>query len=124
MFLNYTGSVLRNYCMKCHKFYNAEYVFNSNGIPKCTCGGIIKPDVVLYEECLADETIENSINAIQNADLMLVAGTSLTVYPASGLINYFRGKKLVLINRDATPYDNKANLVINEALGKVFENVD
>lgn len=124
MFLNYTGSVLRNYCMKCHKFYDAEYVFNSNGIPKCTCGGIIKPDVVLYEECLADETIENSINAIQNADLMLVAGTSLTVYPASGLINYFRGKKLVLINRDATPYDNKANLVINESLGKVFENVD
>ena len=73
--------------MKCHKFFDAEYVFNSNGIPKCTCGGIIKPDVVLYEECLADETIENSINAIQNADLMLVAGTSLTVYPASGLIN-------------------------------------
>ena len=114
------GSVLRNYCMNCHKFYDAEYVFNSNGIPRCSCGGIIKPDVVLYEEGLDEETIENSIYAIQNADLLIVAGTSLTVQPASGLINYFRGKNLVLINRDSTPYDNKANLVINDSLGKVF----
>ena len=114
------GSVLRNYCINCHKFYDAEYVFNSNGIPRCSCGGIIKPDVVLYEEGLDEETIENSIYAIQNADLLIVAGTSLTVQPASGLINYFRGKNLVLINRDSTPYDNKANLVINDSLGKVF----
>lgn len=114
------GSVLRNYCMNCNKFYDAEYVFNSNGTPKCNCGGIIKPDVVLYEEGLNEDTIMKSVYAIQNADLLIVAGTSLTVQPASGLINYFRGKKLVLINRDSTPYDNKADLVINENLGTVF----
>jgi len=117
------GSVLRNYCMNCHKFYDAEYVFNSNGIPRCSCGGIIKPDVVLYEEELDEETIENSTAAIQKADLLIVAGTSLTVQPASSLINFFRGKNLVLINRDSTPYDNKANLVINDSLGKVFSNL-
>ena len=115
------GSVLRNYCMKCHKFYDAEYVFNSNGIPKCSCGGIIKPDVVLYGENLNETTLANSILSIKNADLLIVAGTSLTVYPASGLINYFRGKNLVLINRDSTPFDNIANLVINESLGEVFK---
>lgn len=107
------GSVLRNYCMKCHKFYDAKYVFNSSGVPKCSCGGIIKPDVVLYEEALDEETLEKSVYAIANADLLIVAGTSLTVYPASGLINYFRGKNLVLINRDTTPFDNRADLVIN-----------
>lgn len=117
------GSVLRNYCMKCRKFFDAEYVFNSAGIPKCECGGIVKPDVVLYGEGLDEDTIEDSIAAIRNADLMIVAGTSLTVQPASGLINYFRGKNLVLINRDATPYDYKADLVINESLGKVFGSV-
>ena len=104
------GSVLRNYCMKCNKFYNAEYVFNSNDIPKCNCGGIIKPDVVLYEEGLDGRTLEDSIIAIQNADMLIVAGTSLTVYPASGLINYFRGKNLVLINKDSTSYDNRAKI--------------
>lgn len=114
------GSVLRNYCMKCHKFYDAEYVFNSSGVPKCSCSGIIKPDVVLYEEALDEETLEKSVYAIANADLLIVAGTALTVYPASGLINYFRGKNLVLINRDTTPFDNRADLVINESLGKVF----
>lgn len=114
------GSVLRNYCMKCHKFYDAEYVFKSNGIPKCSCGGVIKPDVVLYEEGLDEDTIRNSIYAIHNADLLIVAGTSLTVQPASGLINYFKGKNLVLINRDSTPYDYKADLVINDSLGMVF----
>ena len=118
------GSVLRNYCMKCKKFYDAEYVFNSKGIPTCTCGGIIKPDVVLYEEGLDENTLEKSIISIINADLLIVAGTSLTVYPASGLINYFRGKNLVLINRDATPFDNRANLVINETLGKVFKEIE
>ena len=117
------GTVKKNYCMNCHKFYDAEYVFNSNGIPRCSCGGIIKPDVVLYEEGLDEETIENSIYAIQKADLLIVAGTSLTVQPASGLINFFRGRNLVLINRDSTPYDNKANLVINDSLGKVFSNL-
>lgn len=117
------GSVLRNYCMKCHKFYDAEYVFNSKGIPLCTCGGIIKPDVVLYEEGLDENTLENAIISIAKADLLIVAGTSLRVYPASGLINYFRGRNLVLINRDATPFDNKADLVINESLGKVFKNI-
>ena len=117
------GSVLRNYCMNCHKFYDAEYVFNSNGIPRCSCGEIIKPDVVLYEEGLDEETIENSTDAIQKADLLIVAGTSLTVQPASGLINFFRGRNIVLINRDSTPYDNKANLVINDSLGKVLSNL-
>ena len=115
------GSVLRNYCMKCNKFYDANYVFNSEEIPKCECGGIIKPDVVLYEEGLDDKTLVNSINAIANADLLIVAGTSLMVHPAAGLINYFQGKNMVLINRDSTPYDNIANVVINESLGKVFK---
>ena len=114
------GSVHRNYCMKCNKFYNAEYIFNCNGIPKCSCGGIIKPDVVLYEEGLDQNTVMGSIQAIQSADMLIVGGTSLTVYPASGLINYFKGKYLVLINKDATLYDNRANLVINEKLGNVF----
>ena len=109
--------------MKCHKFYDAEYVFTSKGIPKCTCGGIIKPDVVLYEEGLDEETLENAIWVIQNADLMIVAGTSLTVQPASSLLNYYKGNKLVLINRDVTPYDNRAKLVIHENLGKVFKNI-
>ena len=117
------GSVLRNYCMKCRKFYDGEFVFNSKGIPKCECGGIVKPDVVLYEEGLDDEVIRKSVEAIMNADLLIVGGTSLTVQPASGLINYFRGKNLVLINKDATVYDRIANLVINESLGKVFENI-
>ena len=118
------GSVLRNYCMKCKKFYDAKYVFSSKGIPICTCGEIIKPDVVLYEEGLDENTLEKSIISIINADLLIVAGTSLTVYPASGLINYFRGKNLVLINRDATPFDNRANLVINETLGRVFKEIE
>lgn len=117
------GSVLRNYCMSCKKFYDAEYVFNSKDIPKCECGGIIKPDVVLYEEGLDDETVENAITAIANADMLIIGGTSLTVYPASGLINYYRGNKLVLINRDETNFDRRANLVINDSLGKVFNSI-
>ena len=117
------GSVLRNYCMMCNKFYGAEDIFNSKDIPKCSCGGIIKPDVVLYEEGLDDETITNSIIAISNADLLIVAGTSLMVQPAASLINYFRGKNLVLINKDSTPFDYKANLVINDSLGKVFSQI-
>ena len=117
------GSVLRNYCMKCNKYYNAEYVFNSKDIPKCSCGGIIKPDVVLYEETLDNDIVENSISAIENSDMLIVAGTSLTVYPAAGLIRYFKGKYLVLINRDKTSYDGMADLVINDSLGKVFSKI-
>ena len=115
------GSILKNYCMKCGKFYGAEKIFNSSEIPICECGGIIKPDVVLYEESLDGEILNKSIQAIIKADLMIVAGTSLTVSPANTLLNFFRGENLVLINKDITPYDKKANLVINEALGKVFE---
>ena len=120
MFLNYTGSVLRNYCMKCNKGYDANYVFNSEGIPKCSCGGIIKPDVVLYEEGLDENVLENSINAIRNADLLIVAGTSLTVFPACNLVRYLNNGHLVIINLDTTPYDNYAELVINKPLGEVF----
>lgn len=114
------GSVLRNYCTRCGKFHTAEFIKNSTGVPKCTCGGTVKPDVVLYEESLNQDTIEKSVMAIAEADMMIVAGTSLTVYPAAGLIRYFRGNKLVLINRDATPYDNQADLVIHDSLGNVL----
>lgn len=115
------GSVLRNYCMKCHKSYCAEYVKNSQGICRCDCGGIIKPDVVLYEESLDSQVLEKSIYAIAQCDLLIVGGTSLTVYPAAGLLRYYPGHRLVLINRDETPYDNQADLVLHESLGKVFE---
>ena len=120
------GSVYRNYCMKCKEFYGPEYIFeNKEIVPKCKkCGGIIKPDVVLYEEGLDDNIVGSSIKAISKADVLIVAGTSLTVYPASGLINYFIGSKLVLINRDATPFDSKADIVINDSLGKVFTEID
>ena len=115
------GSVLRNYCMKCHKSYSAEYIKNSQGICRCDCGGIVKPDVVLYEESLDSQVLEKSIYAIAQCDLLIVGGTSLTVYPAAGLLRYYPGHRLVLINRDETPYDNQANLVLHESLGKVFE---
>lgn len=114
------GSVLRNYCTRCRKFYPAEFVKNCDGIPRCDCGGIVKPDVVLYEEQLDGDTIERSVMAISQADLLIVAGTSLTVYPAAGLVNYYRGNRLVLINRDETPYDHQADLVFHENLGTIF----
>lgn len=114
------GSVLRNYCVRCGKFYPAEFIKNSEVVPHCTCGGIVKPDVVLYEESLDQTTIEKSVMAIANADMLIVAGTSLTVYPAAGLIRYYQGNRLVLINRDQTPYDNIADLVLHESLGQVF----
>lgn len=114
------GSVLRNYCTRCRKFYPAEYVKDAPGVPRCSCGGIVKPDVVLYEESLDSDTIEKSVLAIRQADLLIVAGTSLTVYPAAGLLQYYRGNRLVLINRDATPYDDRANLVFHDSLGTVF----
>ncbi len=114
------GSVLRNYCTCCGKFHSAEFVRDSTDIPICVCGGIVKPDVVLYEESLDGDVLEKSIAAIENADLLIVAGTSLTVYPAAGLIRYYRGNRLVLINRDETPYDSYADLVFHESLGTVF----
>ena len=114
------GSVLRNYCTRCGKFHTAEFIKDTPGIPKCDCGGIVKPDVVLYDEALDSQTIYNSITAIQQADLLIVAGTSLTVYPAAGFVDYFRGKHMVLINRDETPYDYKADLVLHTSLGNVF----
>ena len=115
------GSILRNYCVKCGKFYSAEFVKNSTGVPTCCCGGIIKPDVVLYEESLNQRTIEESVNLIRRADLLIVGGTSLTVYPAAGLINYYQGNHLVLINRDETAYDAHADLTFHENLGVIFD---
>ena len=114
------GSVLRNYCTRCGKFHSAEFIRDCDGVPRCGCGGIVKPDVVLYEESLDQSTIEKSVRAIAQADLLIVAGTSLTVYPAAGLVNYYQGNRLVLINRDATPYDSYADLVIHESLGEIF----
>ncbi len=114
------GSVLRNYCTRCGTFYSAEFVRDAQGVPKCSCGGTVKPDVVLYEEGLDQNTIEKSIRAIHRSDLLIVAGTSLTVYPAAGLINYYQGNRLVLINRDATAYDSQADLVFHESLGDIF----
>jgi NAD-dependent deacetylase len=115
------GSVHRNYCMMCGKFYDVNSIVESNGIPKCSCGGTIKPDVVLYEESLDQNIMEKSIEYIINADVLIIGGTSLVVYPAAGLINYYRGNKLVLINKSSTSMDSKAHLVINESIGKVFE---
>lgn len=115
------GSVLRNYCTDCGKFYEASFVKESAGIPTCECGGIIKPDVVLYEEQLNSNIVEESLRCIQQADLLIVAGTSLTVYPAAGFVDYYHGNRLVLINRDPTPFDQQADLVFHESLGSVFE---
>ncbi len=117
------GSIKKNYCMDCGKFFDEKIVFESSDIPRCSCGGIIKPDVVLYEEGLNTETIKKAINEISNCDLLIIGGTSLNVYPAAGFINYFRGKHLVLINRDKTQYDHLCDLVIYDSLGKVFEQI-
>ena len=114
------GSILRNYCTVCGKFHSAEFVHDFEGVPTCECGGIVKPDVVLYEERLNEDAVDQCISAIYEADLLIVAGTSLTVYPAAGFLNYYRGKRLVLINRDATPYDDRANLVFHNRLGDIF----
>ena len=118
------GSVLRNYCMKCKKAYSADYVFSNENIPICECGGLIKPDVVLYGEMLNDDIVSKSIEAIKNAEVLIIGGTSLTVYPANSLIYYFKGKKLILINKDFTQMDNMADLVINDSLGNVFKKLD
>ena len=117
------GSIHRNYCMECGKFYDAEYVKNSEGIPRCSCGGMIKPDVVLYEEGLDTKTIQNSVEAIAHADMLIIGGTSLVVYPAAGFIDYFRGKYLVLINKADTGRAVRADLVIREPIGKVMEQI-
>ena len=114
------GSVHRNYCMKCGKAYDLDYIANSEGIPRCSCGGIIKPDVVLYEEGLDQIVIRGAISKISSSDLLIVGGTSLTVYPAAGLIDYFNGKHLVLINKTATGYDSRADLLISDSIGKVL----
>lgn len=118
------GSVTRNYCTRCGAFYDGWYVKRSEGIPKCEkCGGMVKPDVVLYEEGLDNETISKSISYISNADVLIIGGTSLVVYPAAGLIDYFHGSKLVLINKSATTRDSGADLVIKDAIGEVFSQI-
>lgn len=114
------GSVLRNYCSRCGKFYGMEYVKNCVGVPKCTCGGTVKPDVVLYEESLDAAVIDAAVKAISEADALIIGGTSLVVYPAAGFINFFRGKHLVVINKSATSADSRAELVINDSIGKIF----
>ena len=116
------GSVLRNYCERCHKFYGIDKIIDSEGVPMCECGGRIKPDVVLYEEGLDDNNITNAVNYIRHADMLIIGGTSLGVYPAAGLIDYYSGDKLVLINKSATPYDSRADILINEPLADVFRN--
>jgi len=114
------GSVLRNYCTQCKKFYDVNFIKNSEGVPKCTCGGIVKPDVVLYEEGLDLKVIDGAIQAIEDADLLIIAGTSLVVQPAAGLINYYNGKNIVLINKTPTPADYRATIAFHAPLGDVF----
>lgn len=114
------GSVHRNYCTRCRKSYSMEHMLRTQGIPRCTCGGIIKPDVVLYEESLNEDVLQAAVDALEQADLLIIGGTSLAVYPAAGLISCYRGGKLVLINRDATPRDAMADLVLREPIGQVL----
>lgn len=115
------GSIHRNYCTKCHKFFSVDEILQSEGIPHCECGGIIKPDVVLYEEGLDNTVIDGAVRALKNADLLIVGGTSLSVYPAAGMLQYFKGGTLALINKSPTPYDAKADILIQKGLGEVFE---
>jgi len=117
------GSVHRNYCMKCHKFYDLNYIINSEDIPRCSCGGIVKPDVVLYEESLDMELMDKAVSYIANADVLIIGGTSLVVYPAAGLVRYYRGNKLVLINKSSTQYDDRAYLLINDSIGETLQSV-
>ena len=115
------GSIHRNYCTKCGKFFDASYVKNSDGIPRCDdCGGLIKPDVVLYEEGLDNQVVSDAIYAIAHADVLIIGGTSLAVYPAAGMIDYFKGNHLILINKSSTPRDGQADLIINDRIGEVF----
>ncbi len=117
------GSVHRNFCIRCGKSYDADFIYNSVHIPTCTCGGVIKPDVVLYEEALDDSLMMRAISELQQADLLLVGGTSLAVYPAAGLLKFYLGRRLVLLNRDVTPYDHRADLCIRQPIGQVLEQV-
>lgn len=117
------GSVHRNYCTRCGKFFDAAHMKNTPGVPRCTCGGVIKPAVVLYEESLDSGVLEGAVRAIAESDLLLVGGTSLNVYPAAGLIRYFGGKHTVLLNRDATPYDDRAELILREPIGQVLSQI-
>ena len=117
------GSTLRNYCMKCGRFYDRNAILESTGVPHCECGGVIKPDVVLYEESLNEKVLDGAIRAIAAADLLIVGGTSLAVYPAAGLLQYFRGDALVLINKGATPMDNNADLLIQQPIGQVLGSI-
>ncbi len=114
------GSVHRNYCEKCHRFYDAAYILHSEGVPKCECGGALKPDVVLYEEGLDNQTITEAVACISAADVLIIGGTSLAVYPAAGLIDYYRGNKLILVNKTATPRDSMADLVVQGSIGEIF----
>lgn len=118
------GSVHRNYCTRCGAFYPGEFIKETDGIPYCRCGGVVKPDVVLYEESLDQRVLEQSVNAIVQADLLIVGGTSLTVYPAAGLLRYYGGSRLVLINRDETPYDSAADLVFHDPIGSIFSQLN
>ncbi len=117
------GSVHRNYCMRCHKFYDLDYIADSEGIPRCECGGIIKPDVVLYEEGLDSDTITRAVNHISKADMLIIGGTSLVVYPAAGFIDYFHGKTLAVINMAPTNRDSSADILISEKIGEVFKQI-
>ena len=117
------GSVHRNYCQKCGKFYDAAYMLHAEGIPRCSCGGTIKPDVVLYEEQLDGHTLQGALSDIQGADMLIIGGTSLAVYPAASLVNYYRGHRLVLINKSPTPYDAHADLVIAGPIGEILGGV-
>ena len=117
------GSIHRNYCMRCKKQYSARFVKESKGIPTCDCGGTIRPDVVLYEEGLDNQTIQDSVHAISEAQVLIIGGTSLAVYPAAGLIDYFRGDALVVINKSSTPRDRNADLLIKEPIGQVFSQI-
>ena len=117
------GSVHRNYCTRCGRFFDADFIKKSQGVPRCDCGGIVKPDVVLYEESLDGDVISRAVEALENADLLIVGGTSLAVYPAAGLIQYFGGRRIVLINRDPTPYDGRAGLILREPIGQVLGSV-
>lgn len=118
------GSVHRNYCMKCGKFYSAHDILNSTGVPRCECGGMIKPDVVLYEEGLDNQTIEDSIGFIRQADMLIIGGTSLAVYPAAGLIDYYKGNKLVVVNMAPTPRDKHADLLVQGPIGEIFAQLE
>ena len=117
------GSVHRNHCQRCGKFYGLEHILRTEGVPRCSCGGIIKPDVVLYEESLSSRVLQGALSDIQQADMLIIGGTSLVVYPAAGLVNYYQGHRLVLINKSTTPYDKNADLVLSGPIGEILDQI-